>query len=214
MARKCHLSLLCKDRGRAPERHRHLVKDAEYWNTRVCSSSKMSPVLSRELPRRHLTDWKVPAWRQEINLVPGAEFMAAGTLSVGMATSASQKSWGVMCVMLWLLLVSVIQALLAASLFSCPPPALALLQADHTWAWGGRSVFQRYRQLCKARTFLGPVLHLGCDRICGGTSSPQCPCRAWQCPSGCCSLSREFSRTWPGSTDIPTAAGRWTLSLE
>lgn len=51
-----------------------------------------------------------------------------------------------------------------------------------TSIWGGRRVFQRYWQwCCKARTFLWPVLHLGCDRICGGTSSPQCPCRAWQC---------------------------------
>lgn len=162
-----------------------------------------------------------------LNLVLEAGLMAAGALSVGIPTAANQKRWGVMCVMLWSLWLRAGRHSLLPAFFSCPLPSgwsymscqQAFEEAEKFSKYSDNGVVRPEHSCGLFCTLVvtgfvvaHPLLSVPADHGNSGPGLPQCLLLSEQWMN----LAWGTGSCWrlAESTDIPTAAGRGSLSLE
>lgn len=232
---KEHLSLLCKDKGRAPERQTlgkgcQVIKHSGLQFLKNVSSSE------------HRTPRERSHWLKGTSLKAGDKFGARGWIHGcryyecwDTYSSQSKKLRSVMCVMLWLLLISVIQswkALLAASLFFTPtsrsstPSGWSCVSCQQVFEEVGEFSKDTDRDVVRPGHFCGlfctlvvtgfvvahPLFGVPAELGNAGPGQPQWLLLSEQGVN----LAWGIGSNWrlAGSTDIPTAAGRRSLSLE
>lgn len=209
MARECHLSLLCKDRVRAPERQ---TLGKACWVTKHSGLQFLRNVSSFE----HRTPKERCHWLKGTSLKAGDEFGARGWIHGSRYT----ECWDGYSRQSEKLKSDVCDALTAAALCDselkgipcCQPFFMPTSCSSIPSGWSYMRCQQAFEEVEEFSKDADDNVRPGVSVACFApwlwqdlwwhmfpSVSLQSLAVQGACPSDCCSQNREFSRTWPGA---------------